>query len=81
MKRRAPRFARELNRAVGQPVRVKARFCCQRRMHRRPFEADEIDVRAVDRRRQRVVLHPRAPAQVPEHNDRSSHVTYMSFTR
>ena len=57
---------------------METRFGRERRVHRRTLEADQIDIRAVDCRGKRVVLHARAAAQVTDHNDGSSHVVYWA---
>lgn len=62
-------------------MRTEARFGCQRRMHGRALEADEVDGAVVDGGRQRVVLHPRTPAQIPEDDDGHSHVMYAPPSR
>jgi hypothetical protein len=55
-------------------MRTKPRFGRKRRVNGRPLEANQVDVGAVDGGRQRVVLHARASAEIPEHNNRGSHV-------
>ena len=55
-------------------MRMKTRLGSERGVQRRPFEADQIDVSAVDGRRQRVLLHARATAQIPDYDNSSSHL-------
>ena len=78
-KRRRAARVRETERAIGQPMRVQARLRRQRRVDRRAFEPDEIDLAFVDGQGKRVVLHSRAATQISEHNDRGSHDVYLAL--